>query len=338
MRGKRGNARSDAPTIKTVCEHFFRTGFCEIRRCKHEHIGETIEHLRNVPPAPESSDGCLPLVSKPLRRCDGGRVQVYEPAIRRTIFLPSPLRFVAWGNKLVFDAANPDVFAEYCRCGNFDIDPSRHPIAARMTPPYAPLHLPWRCALCCGGHADCVLVGDPLAIQCAVSQFRDCRAADAGTNKSLRRQHFEQQRWTVKLHPRLSPQFRLAVRTVLLSAARFAWRTAAPADASPDIVALAAGPVDATADDTSSDSSSSDSGSDSPDSDAEDKHAAGPAAVAPAPSPAPEVRVVRLRLEAEIWHRILSFLARGAWPDLPSVGRTRKISHTKDGHHQNQPG
>ena len=78
VRGKRGNARSDAPTIKAVCEHFFRSGFCEVRRCKHEHGGSTIEHLQNVPPAPESSDGCLPVVSKPLRGCDGGRVQVHS--------------------------------------------------------------------------------------------------------------------------------------------------------------------------------------------------------------------------------------------------------------------
>ena len=123
---------------------------------------------------------------------------------------------------------------------------------------------------------------------------------------------------------------------MLLSAARFAWQTAAAVaiPASPGGVVLPAVTVPATTDDTSSSDSSSDS-ADSSDVDAGPVVVAVAPAVAVALEPAPEVevRIVRLKLEAEVWHRILSFLVRGDFPDLPSVGRTRK-----DSHHRNRPG
>lgn len=54
------------------------------------------------------------LAPMPLRACDAGGVSVYDRTIRTQVRTESPLRFIEWGSLLVFDYANPSVFAAYC--------------------------------------------------------------------------------------------------------------------------------------------------------------------------------------------------------------------------------
>jgi len=119
VNGKRGNSRQDPESTsgsvdKMICEHFLRTGYCEARRCRHIH-GAVLTHLSNVPPpTTDAPEGVLPVVPKPLRKCEVGGKEVYEPALRRQIAQPNLLRFVEWGGELVFDCENPEVYAAYC--------------------------------------------------------------------------------------------------------------------------------------------------------------------------------------------------------------------------------
>jgi hypothetical protein len=53
------------------------------------------------------------LKSMPLRLVNAGGVFMYDRTIRTQVRTESPLRFIAWGNRLVFDAANSSVFALY---------------------------------------------------------------------------------------------------------------------------------------------------------------------------------------------------------------------------------
>ena len=48
-----------------------------------------------------------------LRAVNAGGVFVYDRTIRTQVRTDSPLRFISWGTRLVFDAANPTVFASY---------------------------------------------------------------------------------------------------------------------------------------------------------------------------------------------------------------------------------
>eukprot|EP00729_Bicosta_minor_P008653 gene8654-31633_t len=109
------NARSNAEAVKLMCASHFRTGYCELRRCKHEHT-ESISHLKGVPPpVGDGSEGFAPIAQKPLKQCSAGGREVYDYVLRRGIFQSSPIRFVEWNNELVFDAEYPEVFAAYCK-------------------------------------------------------------------------------------------------------------------------------------------------------------------------------------------------------------------------------
>ena len=163
-----------------LCEDFFRTGACPLRRCRHVH-GETLAALAGVPavpgappPPPPSrltapardrrSDGGrslsalrarsaspargrvrgargggesggedvgedgvdahaplppqrteLPaLRAMPLREADPGGGFAYDRTVRTAVRAPWKLFFIALGDRLVFDSANPPVFAAYC--------------------------------------------------------------------------------------------------------------------------------------------------------------------------------------------------------------------------------
>ena len=49
----------------------------------------------------------------PLRSVNAGGVFIYDRTIRTQVRTESPLRFIVWDSRLVFDAANPSVFAHY---------------------------------------------------------------------------------------------------------------------------------------------------------------------------------------------------------------------------------
>jgi hypothetical protein len=49
----------------------------------------------------------------PLRSVNAGGVFIYDRTIRTQVRTESPLRFIVWDTRLVFDAANPSVFANY---------------------------------------------------------------------------------------------------------------------------------------------------------------------------------------------------------------------------------
>jgi hypothetical protein len=72
------------------------------------------------------------MIEKPLRQVDAGGAMVYDPTIRSHVRSESRLRFVVWMDRLVFDFANPSVFAEYC--ASCAPQPGRTPLPAEDTP------------------------------------------------------------------------------------------------------------------------------------------------------------------------------------------------------------
>lgn len=144
---------SDGPSI---CEEFFRTGLCALRRCRYAHT-VSISALSGVPPTPgpiisktkvpvageaevqrtsrrsrasaraaveQAASGGIdasptreslpPLTSMPLRAVDPGGGFAYDRTVRTHVRAEWKLHFIEWGGRLVFDAANPSVFAGYC--------------------------------------------------------------------------------------------------------------------------------------------------------------------------------------------------------------------------------
>lgn len=118
---------------KDVCEHWWRSGQCPLRRCKYAHQ-DSIAHLSGVPDVDEtgggddgsrissvssagtttSPRGVLPaLVEMPLRAVKAGGKLQYDRNLRTHVRQDSTLLFVAMGQELVFDAFNPGVFAAY---------------------------------------------------------------------------------------------------------------------------------------------------------------------------------------------------------------------------------
>jgi len=68
-----------------------------------------------------SSLSCTPseaffpaLVRLPLRQCEAGAKLRYDRTLRTQVRTETPLRFVEWQGKLVFDLASPSVFVDYC--------------------------------------------------------------------------------------------------------------------------------------------------------------------------------------------------------------------------------
>jgi hypothetical protein len=59
----------------SVCEEFFRTGVCSIRRCRHAHI-ESISALSGVPPTP----GPTPVLPSAAGAAAAGEADVQRPA------------------------------------------------------------------------------------------------------------------------------------------------------------------------------------------------------------------------------------------------------------------
>ena len=61
------------------------------------------------------SDAFFPALTRvPLRTVEAGAKLVYSKLLRTTVRTETPLRFVEWQGRLVFDLANPSVFASYC--------------------------------------------------------------------------------------------------------------------------------------------------------------------------------------------------------------------------------
>jgi hypothetical protein len=120
----------DCSRSKSVCESYFRTGACPLKRCKHGHettissrIGvpstrspESSSHLNlGGPAAFDVTQGYLPALQPlPLRTCDAGGKMVYDRTVRRAVRQPQVLMFIEWEGQLVFDFANPKVYAKYC--------------------------------------------------------------------------------------------------------------------------------------------------------------------------------------------------------------------------------
>ncbi len=112
---------ADGNEDKSFCEEFFRTGACPLRRCKHAH-DVTISDLIGVPhgvatcSGPDAAaPGALPAMQRlPLCEIDAGGRMVYSRHLRRAVRQDPVLKFVDLEGRLVFDAANPSVFASHC--------------------------------------------------------------------------------------------------------------------------------------------------------------------------------------------------------------------------------
>lgn len=141
-------ASDDDQTRKDVCDSWWRTGFCALKRCRLSHE-ESISHLRGVPESACVDAGSLssgsgsegqkkkgkrgkkgraggdtkgggivgaalpPMVCLPLEAVDAGGQLAYDRNLRTQRRKESLLMFVALRGELVFDKANPDVFAKY---------------------------------------------------------------------------------------------------------------------------------------------------------------------------------------------------------------------------------
>lgn len=118
---------SDPAGGKDVCEHWWRSGQCPLRRCKCAHQ-DSIAHLSGVPDVEETEQfgsrtsitgvalqrGTLPaLKAIPLRAVKADGKLQYSRKLRSHVRQGSSLLFVALGQQLVYDAFNPSVFAGY---------------------------------------------------------------------------------------------------------------------------------------------------------------------------------------------------------------------------------
>ncbi|GAX80028.1 hypothetical protein CEUSTIGMA_g7467.t1 [Chlamydomonas eustigma] len=94
---------------KSFCESYFRTGVPATRSPDSSNV-----NLGGLA-AYDVTQGCLPAMQPlPLRTCDAGGKMVYDRTVRRAVRQPQILMFIEWEGHLVFDFANPRVYAKYC--------------------------------------------------------------------------------------------------------------------------------------------------------------------------------------------------------------------------------
>ncbi|KAJ3372587.1 transcription initiation factor IIB [Kappamyces sp. JEL0680] len=97
-----------------MCPAHLRAGVCPAKRCRFKHEC-SLAHLQGMEDGvPETESNGVTLMKQiPLRLLNANDRLVYDKRIRTKVRLPSPLLFISYEGRLIFDYANPKVFAEY---------------------------------------------------------------------------------------------------------------------------------------------------------------------------------------------------------------------------------
>lgn len=105
---------------KNICESWLRTGSCPLKRCRHSH-DITISHLVNSSSITLEDEGeglrfeagLPPLTTQSLHTVEVGGGLSYDRNLRTQVRTVSLLRFISQSSRLLFDYADPTVFATY---------------------------------------------------------------------------------------------------------------------------------------------------------------------------------------------------------------------------------